>query len=385
MIITWGIVASLASLQISILDTGWTYEMYAISILFPFSVYIGVVIGKNNNIKREKKYANIEFSNIYFFLSRLIFLLCLVCAFMEWKSQGFILPFFSKGLASDTKHLVSTLPFFHYGTVYLPYCSINAFFELCFSKRKKLWDKILLFIQFLIPIFHCLLIATSRGSLLIIILGILFILSRKYKIKFNKLYIIVIIILIILVKVAEQRITSVSLVFRVIPEHPLLSSLYSYTAVNFENLNKLTKVGPSWSIFIRSFYGLLQTIGLGGLFPEKPKQITVFLNACPIAYDFYDDLWLIGVVLYTILLTVILKVVYRKCNKSSRWIILIAALQKPIWVVFFGNYFWGYRIIFFPLIISWLLVKSNDYVWTKRGLRIIKKNEDRFHKLIQIF
>lgn len=178
-----------------------------------------------------------------------------------------------------------------------------------------------------------------------------------------------IVILFLLVKVAELRITSVSLVFRVIPGHPVLSSLYSYTGINFENLNKLTKAGPNWTVFIRSFYGILQTIGLERFFPEKPKQITVFLNACPIVYDFYDDFWLIGVVLYSSFFSYILKHIYRKCNKNIEWCILLAALQKPIWVVFFGNYFWGYRIILFPFVISWLLIKSNSYVWIKKGLK----------------
>lgn len=377
MIVSWSAICALSAQQLSSLETGWSPEMYILGCAFPVIIAIGARVGNLNNIMKPNKFRSIKFSNIYIVLSRLLFGLCLLSAFIEWKRQGFLFTWGAGDVTSDVKSLVATVRGWHYGTVYLPYCSINAAFELLFRTKIGFINRVFLVFQLIVPIMHSLLVASSRGSLLIIGFGIMFLASRKYKLNIGKLFIFAIAVLALFVKMAEKRIWSTSLVFRVVEGYPLFSSIYSYTALNFENLNKLTKIGPSWTICVRSLYGIVQLIGLDSFLVETPKQITVFFNACPIAYDFYDDLGLLGVIIYTFLLTIILKEIYKKSNVAIEWLVLFAALQKPIWIVFFGNYFLSYRIIFFPFVVSWVLAIANMYEFCASSLLIRMKRSMR--------
>lgn len=46
----------------------------------------------------------------------------------------------------------------------------------------------------------------------------------------------------------------------------------------------------------------------------------------------------------------------RKAKKDSRYVLLLAVLQKSLYMSFFGNYFTGEFIIMWPYIITAILV-----------------------------
>ena len=207
------------------------------------------------------------------------------------------------------------------------------------------------------PILHSLFITISRGSLLIIVLGMVYIVSRKIDIRPAMFFSVTIAIIIVFVLIMQIRLNQASFVYNVIYGHPVISSIYAYTALNFNNLNLLIKSGNSWLIVIRTFGGLTQLLGLYSFFNIPNTYMTRFFNAMPICYAFYDDLGILGVALYTCIIYGIVKMLYNKSNSNQNYMILFAALQKAIWMSIFGNYFCQYRVTLFPYIVLAIMVK----------------------------
>lgn len=354
----WCMVAGIANLNLSHLETQWNVVTYLVVILFPLMIMFVAEVGKINVFDRTR-YDRIELSNCYILCSRFVFLICVVCAFVEFKAQGYSIGLFTDlDGVSDAKTTIQSVPIWHYGTIYLPYCSISAFYELCFSKIKSKTSILFLLIEFILPILHSLFIIVSRGTLLIIILGVVYIWSRKFKIKVSKLAAIIAFILAAFVLIMQLRVNySGSLVYSVIEGHTIISVIYSYTALNFNNLTLLTQNGSSWTIINRTFGGITQLLGMYGWFKLPDTYMTVFFNALPICYYFYDDLGLIGVVLYTTIIFSVVKKLYNKCNVNQNYMILMASLQKAIWMSIFGNYFCQYRVTLFPYIVLAIMIK----------------------------
>lgn len=355
-ILIWCFSGGISSFQLSYLQTPWTFVTYLVVFTFPTAVaFSGVLIGIK---KYKRKYINnkIECPNTYLYVSRLLYVFCFICSIIEWKQQNYsILLLLSEG--SDAKTLFSAIPGVHYGTILLPYCSILAVFELCFIKTKKR-TKLLLWLILIWSIFYSLFITVSRGTLLIIVLASLFIISRKHTISLKSLLLIISGILAGFIAIAKMRIWSGSMVFEVIPDHPLLSSVYSYVGINFENLNKLIKNGSDYSLVIQSFRGVWELLGFKTFIGLKNSEMTEFFNATTICYDFYEDLGLIGVGIFSILIFSVIQYIYNKSITDSRYVLLLASLQKAIWMCFFSNYFTSYRSVIIPYIVILLLIFS---------------------------
>lgn len=358
-IITWNIIAGISSLQLSYLQQNWSRDMYAISLLFPLTVFVAGTTGAKGTgtvaASNPDTWEKIEITNSYRIVSRFVFIICILCALVEWQAQGFIIPFLVKNVF-DVKSLVVTLPVVHYGTVFLPYCAICAIWE--FFYRKDMRKKTVLFLTVIVgcSIFHSLFIVASRGTLLILVLGGLYIVARRYRFSVMKIALPVMGLVWGLVLIIQNRVGSTSLVFHVIRDHPILSAIYSYTGLNLENLNKLTYKGPDLSIIKNSFLGVWQMFGYGTSIEANISETTEFFNATTICYYFYEDLWLIGVVLYTFLIYAVLKFLYNKSMTDSRYVLMIAVLQKAIWMTFFGNYFTAYRVILLPYLVIGIII-----------------------------
>lgn len=353
----WYIVAGIANLNLSKIETQWNIIMYFVVALFPLMIIIVASVGKITTLSREK-FKRVELSNCYIIFSRIVFAICVICAFVEFKQQGFVVAFMAdlEGTA-DAKSLVQYVSVWHYGTSFLPYCSICAFYELLFKKIKNRFDIIFLLAEVILPILHSLFITISRGSLLIIVLGMVYILSRKIDIRPSMFFSVTIAIIIVFVLIMQIRVNQASFVYNVIHGHPVISSIYAYTALNFNNLNLLIKNGSSWLIVNRTFGGITQLLGLYSFFNIPSTYMTRFFNAMPICYAFYDDLGILGVALYTCIIYGIVKILYNKSNSNQNYMILFAALQKAIWMSIFGNYFSQYRVILFPYIVLAIMVK----------------------------
>lgn len=366
--IIWCVVSGFAALKLSYVQQSWTGEMYIIIFLFPITILVSSYV--KIPVKADKP-ININFTNMYIFFSRFVFLVSILCAVFEWRQQDYGMTLLEGGFF-DVKSGWTAATFFHYGTILLPYCAIFAFFELCYRKDKNKLECIFLILIIFAHLFYSIFLAVSRGDLIISFLGGLYILLRCYHISIKKIAAMLLILLIGLIFIASIRINEASMVFNIVRGHPYISAVYSYTALNLENLNKLVNAGSSYSLFGRTFGGFLQLFGLESLGNFTAKWQTYFFNATPLCYGFYDDLGLLGVVLYTFILYAVINVLYTKSRYDIRYILIIAVLQKAIYCVFFGNYFTEYRVIIFPYIVTCLLIWTLKFKVTVNSKGFVK-------------
>lgn len=362
--VIWCAVAGLAALKLSYVQQIWTNEMYIVVFLFPVTILVSSYVKIPVN---DKNPVNINFTNLYIFSSRFVFFLSILCAVSEWSRNDYTMSLI-EGSSFDVKSGWNAIAFLHYGTILLPYCAIFAFFELCYRKNKGKFVYIFLILIIFAHLFYSIFLAVSRGDLIISFLGGLYILLRRYRISLKYIIIMLVILLIGLVFIASIRINEASMVFSIVHGHPYVSAVYSYTALNLENLNQLVTFGPSYSLFGRTLGGFLQLFGLESLGNFTSKYQTYFFNATPLCYSFYDDLGVLGVVLYTFALYAVINVFYIKSKYDIRYILIIAALQKAVYCIFFGNYFTEYRVIIFPYIVTCLLI------WTLKFKVTVKNN-----------
>lgn len=358
MVIGSNICAALAILRLSDYQTDYSLLFFLVVFVYPIVLTTGCIfcIKKSSVIKR-RQFQQFKFSSLFILLTRMVFAICVVCSLMEWQKQGFATLVTYEGVG-DAKEIVQFIPGIHYGTTFLAYCAIIAVFELVYRSGKKKIDILYNLLVIAYVMVHSLFILISRGTLLVVFMALIYILSRKYKIRFLKLGVGLIIILGGFYLLAAQRITSVSLVFNIIPEHPFLSSIYSYTAINYENLNKLINEGPGYYILGRTWNGFWQLFGIDELFDLSESIKTVFLNATPLVYSFYDDLGIIGVVINGIIFGGVLTLIYNKSIKDPTYILLYSSLQKAIWMSFFGNYFTAFRVEVFPYMLIFIIALS---------------------------
>lgn len=335
-ITAWLYVSALAVLNLSKLQTPWSFEMYIAVLLFPTMVFfVGAYRVRISKLDFKKK--RFVFYPTYLLFSRLIFLICIICSVVEWAAQDFILPVFAD--ATDKKHLIASVPGFHYGSIFLPYCAIASVFELLYRDKLSKVTIATLCGVILWTLFHTIMIKISRGTLLIMGVGLLPIILRVFKLSLKGFLILLAVNIVGFVVLGVVRIRTVSMVYGVVDGHPLLSSVYSYSAMCIENLNKLVTKGPAWTIFSQTFWGLLELLNLSKYFTYIPGEVTMFFNASTVCTVFYQDLGLLGIAAYTAGTFYIVRLAYLKSFYSPGYILLFAALQKPIWMCFYGNYF----------------------------------------------
>ena len=380
--ISWCIIAGIASLHLSWLETKWTLTMYFIVLIFPILVFLCGIVGKHEHYDVNSNNSNFQISRWYVFFTRFLGLICIICVLIEWESNGFIFTLFNRG-AFDAKETYKAIPVIHYGTIYFPYCAIISIYELLYRKDKTYMTFVYNILIIVLNILYALLIAASRGTLLVIFCAAAYLFLRKYNIRLWKVLGIIIAALIAFVAMSRIRINEGSLVYDVIHGHPIISSVYGYTALSFENLNKLTQKGPAYTIISCTYGGFIQLLGLGRFFAQPEYITTYFFNSNTICYEFYEDLGIIGVVINTLLIFGVIRCWYEKSVKDSSYILLLDVLKKAIWMTFFGNYFTIYRVIVFPYIVTWMVTLSMKFDFSRKdGIKVLGKNkkEDKGEK-----
>lgn len=335
----------------------WCAEMYAVTIVSGFSYFIGVLISS-----KESVHFNIRkptpLPQSYSVLLYILFLICFSCFLLEWNRSGRPTIFNAENSGYDLKSALGmeAISGIHYGTVYLPYISLAAYYGAINSIRKS--QKIPYWIIIGIIISTSLFTKMSRGDLIIIVFGMIFIYSRYYKISVKSIIISSILIGLILIGTTLLRINTDSIVFSVGGGNPYWNVIYGYVATCFANLNDFIIASHNWHISGDGTLSALWTImGLSNRTEIIiTEQLGVF-NACTYLYYFYHDFKLLGVIIFPLLLGMIITTIYIKSiNSNSLWNLLISNLQKAIWTPFFGNYFFAYLIILFPYVMTLVFI-----------------------------
>ncbi|MNF82608.1 hypothetical protein D3C84_649170 [compost metagenome] len=202
----------------------------------------------------------------------------------------------------------------------------------------------------------------SRGELLIIILGWLYLIYYKYRFSLAKMLSVVVCIIIVFLLFTYLRLSTGGMVASYLGDGAAsyISPIYTYVAINFENFNKLTlSEGFNYTYYLSSLKFIIYPF-YPELYNSKYSDIkdfnTLFFNAKPFIYYFYHDLGLFGVALYSSLISSLVSLFYLVSKRDVRYSLMLSFMQKAIFFLFFGNYFFGEMVIFFPYVFGMLAI-----------------------------
>jgi oligosaccharide repeat unit polymerase len=350
----WYLTAAISCMDYASYILPWCLEMHVVVFVSGIFFFIGALfsIDKRRKHFRQliiKRKTSKQYNHICYFL----YMICFICFLLEWKANNFSLTLLQER-EGELKSMNTSLSFIHYGTVLFPYIVLFIFYKIMNEKKKNKKDIIL----FIFPIAASLFAHVSRGELIIIIFGMLFIYSRYHYIKRKTIILSLSVSLFMFFSIMQLRVAESSVVLTT-KENPYWSMIYAYTATCYANLNELIIMNTSPHLLGNITFAPLWTL-LGirdNMFRIEIDQIGIF-NARTYLYGFYHDYKFFGICFFPLLFGTILTAIYNKSiyNKSPYWILLMAALQKAIYVLFFGNYLTGEFILLFPYILIFLLI-----------------------------
>lgn len=263
---------------------------------------------------------------------------------------------------ADLKTDMDAIPGVFYFEIMTPFLCLCAMFELSASRRMSRFRRTALvgYVLYAVVI-YCAILSASRGTLLVILTGALYLYTQNGRLRFVHLAAIGVLIVAAMSGLSFLRMSSESLSNSFLGDDLLLaflSPIYTYVAFNFENFNSLVRADlpPTYVFYALKF--LLWPIFK---FDYEAGTIrltefdTLFFNARTFLYPFYHDLGLIGCVLYPGLISLLLTALRNSVARDPGRLILLMGLQKSVWFAFFGNYFFGELSIFIPLLVLGLL------------------------------
>ena len=275
----------------------------------------------------------------------------------------------------DLKTEISdAIPGVHYFEIMTPFLSLCAMFELSASTRTSKMRRFTLITYVLYSVFiYCTVLSASRGALLVILTGGLYLYAQNGRLRFIHLLTIGAFIIAGMSGLSFLRISSESVSNSFLGDNLLmsfLSPIYTYVAFNFENFNSLVQANtdPSYIFYSLKFllWPLLKSDYESGAIMLTNFD-TLFFNARTFLYPFYHDLGLIGCVLYPMLISLALTFLRNSTTQFPGRVILLMGLQKSIWFAFFGNYFFGELSIVIPLFLLGIL--ATIYPHTRRKIQ----------------
>lgn len=348
-LVIWFSTCSISCVNFNDFLRPWCLEMYFVTIISGIAFGFGSILGDFTiRVPRRVIKVKIETSYSYKFVLYILFFLCMSCCIAEWLNGGGIIVIGLDVANGDMKsQLDGDIAGIHYGTILLPYLAVLAYFKWINSSRKSRFD-VFIIVSIVLTSF---LFRASRGDMLIYILAFFFIYTRYYKIGLYKIIAVVLLLVLIIIGFMLLRVDETSIVMTA-TDNPYFSIFYTYIATCYANLNDLIRLDLPYHFIGDATFSPLWT--LTGLYSYRDitlvDQMGVF-NAVTYLYNFYHDYKLGGVIIFPLLIGLTISLIYKKTMKGSPyWILLLAALQKAIFTPFFGNYFFGDFVAFFPFL-----------------------------------
>lgn len=331
--------------------------------------------------KSQFKMQALYYTGFYKLLFNIVILVSLVAFLIRFNSI-ILTPPLLFGSSADLKNTVpQAIPFLNYFDIATPYLALLCFFELRYSINFSKTRKKLLIFYIGYAVISALLYKVSRGEFLIFVLGFLYLLFIAKKISFNFTRIFIVLSLVSLfLYVGALRISEGSRVSTQFGDGGLniiLSQIYTYVAMNFQNLNILvnsnlepTYIWGSLKFFLKIFFnGLYEKNNI-----DLTDYTTSFFNAKTFIYYFYNDLGVAGIIIYPLIIGLILQLIYNKAAKDIKYYLLLACLMKAIIFMFFGNYFFGELVLLVPYLIALLFISMIVTVSTLRVNAVTNDN-----------
>lgn len=345
------------SLQVPIsLETNIALFLAGISFSLP------VLLSKE--IKKDRFRMQEFHFGIYYRLIYNFFVLLSICAFLIRFHGELLSPplIFSTGF--DLKQSVPiAVPYINFADLATPFLAILSIWELKESKSCSIRRRVILLGYVLFCIVSLLVYKVSRGEFVIFMLGVLYIIviPRSIIVRFRYLVIVAAFAALFFyigsLRISEE--SRVSTQFGSGGINILFSQLYTYIAMNFQNLNNLinsnfepTYIWGGLKFLLKPFFSSAYETNEIGL----TDYTVLFFNAKTYIYYFYNDLGLAGVIFYSLIIGCGLQLVYNISVNNTKYFVLIACFMKPIIFMFFGNYFFGEFVILIPYFMVLILI-----------------------------
>lgn len=280
------------------------------------------------------------------------------------------------GLVDLKDEMSDAIPGVHYFEIMTPFLALCAMFELSASTKMSKFRRTALIVYVLYAVvIYCIILSASRGTLLVILTGGLYLYAKNSQLRFVHLLSIGALVVAGMSGLSFLRMSSETVSNSFLGDNLLmsfLSPIYTYVAFNFENFNSLVRADtePTYVFYALKFllWPILKSDYESGSIVLINFD-TLFFNARTILYPFYHDLGLIGCLIYPGLISLFLTHLRNSIAKKPERVILLMGLQKSIWFAFFGNYFFGELVIFIPLLVLGMLAATYRM---KRSVRYVE-------------
>lgn len=324
------------------LQTEWTITTHLVMVVGGISILLPAimfpVVGRYNIDK-------IYIPNKFRYFLDLTAVLSIIAFLLRFRFGVFSPTILQTGLGVDIKELVPPgISGLHYIDLLTPIIAVAFFFEGLFSNRLSKLRLMWLIIYTLFAVVNIVLYKVSRDELTQYLAGVVFLLFVARPEQRMKFLIVVSVILVSVVVMTMSRLSENSAVFSQFSGAwgAVFSIFYTYTAFNFENVNKLvnsefeqTYIWASLRFVLRFFYSEeYESNSLGIVMKES-----AFFNAKTFLYFFYHDLKIFGVFIYSFLIGVWVQFFYRFSLINSRYLLVLAISCKGLFFMFFGNFF----------------------------------------------
>lgn len=367
--------AEVAALKDHSLQRPWEFETYVAVYLCGLSMFAPGLLQRR---QRTVQPFHCEPSVMFRHLTALLMWLSLAAVAARLYVFGFslerlILEFGGVDLKTE---LSDAIPGVHYFEIMTPFLCLSAMFELSANKRMSKFRRMALISYVLYAVLiYCTILSASRGTLLVILAGGLYLIAQKARLRFAHLLSIGALIVAGMSGLSFIRMSPESMVNSFLGDDLLftaLSPIYTYVAFNFENLNSLIRadIQPTYVLYSLKFllWPFFKSYYESGAIVLTNFD-TLFFNARTFLYPFYHDLGLIGCLIYPGLISLFLTHLRNSIAKKPERVILLMGLQKPIWFAFFGNYFFGELVILIPLLVLGMLAATYRM---KRSVRYVE-------------
>lgn len=348
----WFFLASIASYEPwynSDLQTPWSLDMKMIVFLGGISIFLPAMLFKSSRgYNLDKIYINNKYKIFLDFLA----ILTVIVFLIRFKSDV-LHPTILRSGVGDLKELVPPgITGLHYIDLMTPIIGIYYIFELLYSKNISRLRRISIVIYSVFVVVNIIAYKVSRDELtqyLVCTFFLIYVSRPQYRFRF---WIFFIVFLAIFSMMTVARLSENSSVFSQFSGDfgPIFSMFYTYSAINFENLNKLTNtdfsdtyIWGSLRFILRLFYSDEYENNQFNILDIESS----FFNAKTYLYMFYHDLRIYGVILYSFIIGVFVQLIYILAKKNIRYLPLLSILMKPLLFLFFGNFFFVELTYFF--------------------------------------
>ena len=364
----WFVTAAISSLGWGVFQHQWSIIVHInillsglVCLLFG-CVFLSISrkVFVSNNLLDDRSYSS-PINDTYILVTRLVLIVTIILAFVIFTRRGISINVLRSFSGSDKKGEISkALEDLSSAESYIvnlfPYCAIFSFFEIFHSKKGQ---RHIVFnvIVILLVIVYCLKVIYSRGTLLYLLLGFLYIINSKKRIPIKFLAVALIGILVVFGIFMRSRVYSGSIIYTGVDHlsNPILVSAYNYIAYSFENFSLIVEKGSRLNMFTNVFQSFYKLLGIYNPDQVVQSEVADVYNSITWLSNFYDDIGFVGTIIYPSIISILLSFFYKKSKSNKFFVLVLAVLQKPIFVVFFGNYFFTSLSVMFPYFVTGLI------------------------------